>query len=412
MSRHAAMTRFDFALVLVFCLVALPPAAVAQSASEPARPPQPATEATRPPPPATEPARPPPSATEPARPPPPATEPGRPTSTAGGPAAPMPAASLTVLESLSLDPAVEARTLALDCRKITATDVADTLSHVPAPRLFLLHGGVYPVYLVMWSFARFLNGMGYPEERIRDPRTGEWTYTPYDTTDRLVGLIGAAYEREGLRPMIIGHSQGGLFAVKILKHLAGLLGPRARIYDPNSGEFEERTTIVDPLTGRERPVIGLSTSYASAVGAGGFALALPAWWENLETLRLIPDSVDEFTGFFVGNDVIALSFPGNPLDTRYTSMGKAVVRNVDLPESYSHITVPDADGLLADPAARAWVDAYVPDSGADASGLSAEAQAHVLYAADVWYSVKKHWCLEAQTLIRAKRAAGSTKARG
>jgi hypothetical protein len=28
-----------------------------------------------------------------------------------------------------------------------------------------------------------------------------------------------------------------------------------------------------------------------------------------------------------------------------------------------------------------------------------------MFAADVWHSIKKHWCLEAQQLIRAKRAA-------
>jgi hypothetical protein len=27
----------------------------------------------------------------------------------------------------------------------------------------------------------------------------------------------------------------------------------------------------------------------------------------------------------------------------------------------------------------------------------------VLWAADVWYSIKKHWCLEAQRLVRAER---------
>jgi hypothetical protein len=37
--------------------------------------------------------------------------------------------------------------------------------------------------------------------------------------------------------------------------------------------------------------------------------------------------------------------------------------------------------------------------------LPADAQLHVMWAADVWYSIKKHWCLEAQTLIRARRVA-------
>jgi hypothetical protein len=29
---------------------------------------------------------------------------------------------------------------------------------------------------------------------------------------------------------------------------------------------------------------------------------------------------------------------------------------------------------------------------------------HILFAADVWFSVKKHWILELQRLIRARRA--------
>ena len=35
--------------------------------------------------------------------------------------------------------------------------------------------------------------------------------------------------------------------------------------------LEDRTTIVDPLTGAERPVVGVSVAYASVVGAGGIA---------------------------------------------------------------------------------------------------------------------------------------------
>jgi hypothetical protein len=326
--------------------------------------------------------------------------------------APAPAAATNrppMIQSMGVDPSLEARVLALDCRKLSATDIADTLARAPAPRIFLLHGGIYPVHLVMESFARFLVQMGYPEASIRNTETGEWSYTPYDTTDHLVGLIGAAYEREGMRPMIVGHSQGGLFAVKILKHLAGQLGERDRIYDPNRGQYLDSKMIVDPLTGRERPVIGLSVSYATAVGAGGFALALPAWWESLDTLRKIPDSVDEFTGFFVGNDVIALSFAGNPLDSRYVATGKAAVRNVELSSTTSHITLPDTEDLAPDPQARAWIEAYMPDTGADPSGLSPDAQKHAIWAADVWYSIKKHWCLESQALLRARRAVVAGK---
>ena len=31
---------------------------------------------------------------------------------------------------------------------------------------------------------------------------------------------------------------------------------------------------------------------------------------------------------------------------------------------------------------------------------------NILWAADVWYSIKKHWVLEAQRFLRAKNAAG------
>jgi len=322
-------------------------------------------------------------------------------------AAGAPPAPRAVIDALRLDPAREDRILALDPDHITEQDVRETLAGTPAPRMFLLHGGVFPVHLIMWSFARFLNGMGYPEEALRDPATTEWSYTPYDTTDHVVGMIAWAYEHEGMRPMIVGHSQGGLFAVKILKRLAGQLGDSAQVYDPLRREYLARTTITDPLTGKERPVVGLSVSYASAVGAGGMALLLPAWWESLDTLRQVPDTVDEFSGFFVDGDLIALSFAGNPLDKRYEATGTARVRNIRLPTNYNHITVPDTEDLAADPAARAWIYAYEPGVGRDTSELSFDVQNHVIWAAEQWYSVRKHWCLELQRLIRAKRAAAT-----
>jgi pimeloyl-ACP methyl ester carboxylesterase len=310
-----------------------------------------------------------------------------------------------ILKSLSVDRAVEDRILALDPAHISDNDVRETLARGPAPRIVLLHGGVYPVHLLMISFGKFLSRMGYPEARLRDPLTGEWSYSPYETTERMTGLIAWHYEHDGMRPLIVGHSQGGLVAVKVLKQLAGQNEISVPVWNPFLGT-DERTMITDPLSGRERPVIGLSVAYASAVGAGGLALVLPNQWDNLATLRKIPDTVDEFTGFFIGVDLIALSFPGNPLDTRYEATGKASVRNVTLPATYNHVTVPVTQDLPNDPQVREWLNAYVPDANADASALPFEAQQHVLWAADVWYSIKKHWCLEAQRLIRARRGAG------
>ena len=298
-----------------------------------------------------------------------------------------------------LDPAAEARVMALNCARLSPDDVR-ALAAAPAPRVIQLHGGVPIVYLLMVSFGRFLVGMGYPESSIRDPVSGDWSYSPYMDTKQLAGLVAWQYERDGMRPMLIGHSQGGLAVVKVLKDLAGRGGNTLQVWNPYTWAYEDRTSIVDPLTGEARPVVGSSVAYGSAVGAGGWALILPREWESLDTLRKIPDTASEFTGFFVGNDLIAMSFAGNPLDVPYEASGKAAVRNVVLPSTYNHITVPDADDLPEDPKVKSWVDAFVPGTDADTSSLPLSAQLHVMYAADVWYSVKKHWCLEAQNLIR------------
>jgi hypothetical protein len=311
----------------------------------------------------------------------------------------------------SVDADLAQRILALDAEHISDRDVRETLAKGPTPRIMLLHGGVFPVHLVMESFGAFLTAMGYPEAQIRDPGDGGWSYSPYLRTPQLAGLAAWQYEHDGVRPMLVGHSQGGLSAVKILKDLAGQNGDSVRVWNPLTATLEERTTIVDPMTGRERPVVGVSVAYASAVGAGGFALILPGWWENLETLRRIPDTVDEFTGYFIEVDLFALSLPGNPLDRRYENGGKARVRNVTLPATYSHVIVPLTASLADDPRVRDWVNAYSPDGRHDTSSLPGAAADHVLWAADVWYSIKKHWCLEAQRWVRAQRERGTTESR-
>ena len=110
-------------------------------------------------------------------------------------------------------------------------------------------------------------------------------------------------------------------------------------------------------------MIGTSVAYASVVGAGGWALALPHQWENLDTLRKIPDNVDEFTGYFISVDLFALSFPGNPLDRRYENSGKANVRNVMLPATYNHVTVPVTSDLAQDAAGAGLGQRVCPGQG-------------------------------------------------
>ncbi len=326
------------------------------------------------------------------------------------PAAPTDAAAsrrpegLSVLRSIKSDAALDERILALDPERITEDDVRYTLAKGPTPRIMLLHGGIYPVYLAMMSAGRFLTGMGYPEAMIRHPGDRRWSHSPYEDSAELAGLLAWYYEHDGVRPMMIGHSQGGIQAVKVLYELAGRFDDNVPVWNPYTDASDGRTTFVDPLTGMTRPVVGLRLPYVSVVGAGGAALLLPNQWSMGEKLRTIPDSVEDFTGFALGLDFWAWTLPGVAETSEFRHNGTAVIRNVVLPAAYNHVTVPVVHPLADDKVARAWIDAYVPDDTTPEPPPETVGYG-VLWAADVWHSVKKHWALEAQRLVRARRAA-------
>ncbi len=172
----------------------------------------------------------------------------------------------------------------------TESDIREVLSHAPAPRVVNIHGGIYPVYLCMESFSQFLIKMGYPEEKIRNPGNGSLSFSCYESSEKIAGAIAWYYEKEGLRPMLVGHSQGGIQAVKVLYELTGAFSNEVAVYNPLTGKFEKRYSIIDPITGSERPVVGLQVSYATAVGAGGFTRFLPNQWVMTGRLRSIPDT--------------------------------------------------------------------------------------------------------------------------
>jgi hypothetical protein len=312
-----------------------------------------------------------------------------------------------VLRSLAIDADLENRILALDPEHIGDSDVRGTLALGPTPRVILLHGGIYPVHLMMKSFSIFLERMGYPTDKLRDPADGAYSQSPYGDSDRLTGEIAWYYEHDGVRPMMVGHSQGGVQAVKILYELGGAFGDRVAVWNPVKDVSEARFSITDPLTGETRSVVGLSVAYVSAVGAGGAALALPNQWGMAGRMRNIPETVDEFTGYTIPGDLIAWTFPGASGATIYRHNSAAKVRNATLPDSYHHITVPLTSSLANDASARAWINAYQPSGGED-EVLKAPTDVkgdNIVWAADVWFSIKKHWCLEEQRLIRARRAA-------
>jgi hypothetical protein len=312
--------------------------------------------------------------------------------------------------TVTLDRALEDRILALDPERITAQDLRDTLSKAPAPQIMLMHGGIVGVYLAMVSTGQFLVGMGYPENRIRHPGDGRWSHSCYEDSAQITGLLAWYYERDGMRPMMIGHSQGGVQAVKVLDQLDGQFDNPLHVWNPYTDAAEKRTTIIDPLTGKERPVIGVSASYVSGLDSGGIMMILPNQWKMLDKLRKIPNTVVDFTGYTIGVDFWPWPIPGFEGSVPYESMGTAKVRNMILPTTYDHVDAPYIEGLENIPEARVWIEAYHPDKvmpePPDAQGFA------IIWAADIWFSIKKTWTLESQRLIRAKRATAAAPLAG
>jgi hypothetical protein len=301
-------------------------------------------------------------------------------------------------QTLDVDPETVRRLHELDPARISARDVAEVLARVPAPRIILLQGSL-PI-VNMDPFAEFLIAMGYPADRIRNPRDGRYSESSFTDSQQLAGMIAWYYETEGMPPVLIGHSQGGMLAIRVLYDFAGAFSEAIHVWNPLTDRPEPRTTIVDPVTGDVRPVVGLRMRYAAAIATGKLPRLLLGQWSMLSRLRRIPDSVDDFTGFSLDWDFIAGQFGTSE---PYTAIGTATVRNVTLPGSYTHIRLPQAEHLASHTATRAWIDAYVPGANVAVPEGPGVDTTNLVHAADIWYSVKKSWCLSARRRLDVTR---------
>ena len=83
------------------------------------------------------------------------------------------AAAVSHALAQAAQPGAQDALMRLSCDDVGATAVSDVLAHADAPRVILISGSLPAI--TMDSFARFLAAMGYPVERLRDPRDGAFT---------------------------------------------------------------------------------------------------------------------------------------------------------------------------------------------------------------------------------------------
>jgi len=286
---------------------------------------------------------------------------------------------------------------ALDCAKADELTAA-MLPAERAPHIVMPQGSLGIV--TMEPFGRFLAAMGYPERALVDAHGGAMTTDSDVAGTTLAGALAAMHERDGVRPIVIGHSKGGGVVIQTLRALAGADGDDLPLVDPRTLEPLPRTTYTDPATGERRRVVDLRLPLAVAIATGRMPRILRGQFELARVLRDVPDSAESFVGFFIPYDPIAGTFAGD--EDPYRALGRAEVRNVVLPRSTSHIGVPRTEALAADAAARAWIERYRPGVGEPPPALR-DAE-NLPMAAELWFAIKRAWCGEAQRAALGRRS--------
>src|SRR5436190_6176268 len=94
----------------------------------------------------------------------------------------------------------------LDCAKADELTAA-MLPAERAPHVVMPQGSLGIV--TMEPFGRFLAAMGYPERALVDAHGGAMTTDSDISGTTLAGVLAAMHERDGVRPIVIGHSKGG-----------------------------------------------------------------------------------------------------------------------------------------------------------------------------------------------------------
>jgi len=273
--------------------------------------------------------------------------------------------------SAALTPDARERLLALDPERVSEQQVRELLSLAPAPRVLLFKGSLGAD---MESFGAFLQRMGYPASRLRNPTTGGYSYSFQWQgcicleCDALASSVGQWVRSEGMAPMLVGHSGGGITVGRILQRLAAD-GAAPRL------------------------------PFAATLGTGAllrWAPGFPGCAADVPQLGSVPASVAAFTGYRIAGDPFTSWLGFGDYSAAESGDPAAQVRNVLLPSQVSHVRAFEVDGYAEHPRVLAWIEAYQPGSHTplpDAPGLDLS---NLHHAADLWHSLKKHWALQAR----------------
>ena len=253
-----------------------------------------------------------------------------------------------------------------------------------------------------WSRSReFLIAMGYPGKQMRDPRDGKLSQRSFGDSLHWAGTLAWYYESEGMMPMLIGHSQGGMMAIRILYELDGAFHDAIPVWDPLAGAAlaahdDSRSAHRRHASGQGTEV-GLCSSHgdgqADAGSSGSMGHDRQVAPDSRHRHRISPDS--RFRGIRSREHLATLSpMPPSAPRACATSSCRPAPVTCGLPDTSAsrHQCGHARAGSTPDRLSCTRRRPRLPS--VDTS--------NIVHAADIWYSVKKHWCR-----VRAAAAAQS-----
>lgn len=307
------------------------------------------------------------------------------------------------IRQFSVDPKVSADLNKLDKTHLIRMDLSEVLSSYPAPRIFGIGGGVYTAHILMEDLAEFLTGMGYPAAAVYHPTDGKFAVSSYSDPEKIAGETLFYYQREGVRPVYIGHSLGGVQSIKTAHFFSGNFGRHeVRIYDPVEHKYLRQKDFVNPLTGEHVGFDSLKPiAHLIAVGSGGISRAFPSQWSMGDRVKQVPDSVLRMTGIHLEGDWLGNDFLTGKEKNEYKSLGSAEVENFYLPPGHNHVTLIRTKHLLKYPEVKEWIDNYNPQEfSVIPEGLPGNTD-NILLAAQIWHILKREWYLAAMEVDSA-----------
>jgi hypothetical protein len=66
------------------------------------------------------------------------------------------------------------------------------------------------------------------------------------------------------------------------------------------------------------------------------------------------------------------------------------------------VGLPDTLHLATQEATRRWIDAWSPEDTSSPPEGDGIDTTNIVHAADIWHSVKRHWCQAAQRVLAAR----------